>query len=773
MECDALRSEMAQLRSEFTTAQQTIFNLTNQVKLLEQENEKKNIQIQRNKVQQQEMLKEVSDFQEQIKKYKEKAKSEREVYEKLLFRSDKLINYLYNGNLVMSRSLGKVLHHLLLKIPFDVKEITGKILVEDVSKLHEWVMAFEKSDFLKKAKIYRNIGDKVHFYKKLELPLLQDAYNKLFEAVKNSKTVIEEGEYSQLNATLNYGNMSTNKSTANLGKGLNLSKLGEEEYNPNILDELSSGAAGMMKKDSITELLVRFNDRIMSDQLTELPPVLFSDFIKKFKDTVDIFHSRVVSISLEPKNNVDEDEKMKVALTPEELVVKNNEFHLDCLAEMQSKLRYLETRFSYIKLILETRDVTKDEMTNLKMKDLLQRNRDINEEDFALNFDEKANTDLIKMLEESFIQKDKIFKAKKQFIEHLNNIKEDFVRRLQRVFEGLNNAEDEYTLAERALMNLQSAITLNQQETKNFLEKAAYSKAQKEEFEKKVALLKEEVNSMATNQNKLIEEKENYERQTRDQENEIKRKTENFSVLRKELSKSKLEYYETVEKLIYIDELQAKISSEMEGYKKQAESKQSLLKEKMEKLKSIVFEKKGDEKTIKEAEEKLAMLEGKIKLVECSCKMNAETKKEMEKIKFFFEKSSAECQKYDFYVKMIEDFMNSNDVNFNQFLKLTVTSTMSLNDKISKIHKSLKERNMKLIEHISEIIEKTYIESCSNLINNYLTSAEKSPEKTLNGFTLLKKEMNLDEKIKESMDPLEYLKQKVKLFKNFEEMVMT
>ena len=249
------------------------------------------------------MLKEVSDFQEQLKKYKERAKAEREVYEKLLVRADKVISFIYNGSINLSKTIGKILHHLLLKMPFDMKEITSKILVEDIGVLHEWVLSFEKSEFLKKAKIFRNIADKIHFYKKLELPLLQDAYNRLFEGLRNSKALADEGEYSLLNQTsTNLCNASMLKSKVSLPKDLVSLKTNDfEDYNTNFLDELNNASVVNTKRENITDLLVRFSEKLNAESITDIPPVLLDDFIKKFKTTVDSFHSRIISISVQPR----------------------------------------------------------------------------------------------------------------------------------------------------------------------------------------------------------------------------------------------------------------------------------------------------------------------------------------------------------------------------------------------------------------------------------------------------------------------------------------
>ena len=715
------------------------------------------------------MLKEVSDFQENLKKYKEKAKADREVYEKLLFKSDKLVNFLYNGVITLSKTIGKVLHNLLLKIPFDMKEVTGKLVSEDVSKLHEWVLGFEKNEFAKKAKIFRNIADKVHFYKKLELPLLQDAYNRIFDFLKNSEALAERGEYSMLNTTsANLQNTSlTHRSQSKI---LQSSRLIEaDEYNINILDELNNPEGN--KREGLTELLVKFSDKLASESITDLPPVLLEDFIKKFKMTVDQFHSRVLSISLEPKNNFDEEEKPKEPLCPDELTLKNHAFHVDCLEELQSKLRYLETRFSYIKLILDAREIPLTDLESIKTRELLQKNRELNEDDFSMNYDDKANTDIIKMLEESFLQKEKILKAKRQFIEHLTNIKEDMLARLNKVFEGLNAAEDQYMVMERAIVNLQSAIQINQQETKSFVDKTSFIRAQKESFEKELARLREQIGEHTEVEAKMREEVSNLETRSTEKSAELKTKTDTLAQLQKDLLKQKLTFYEVSEKVLYIEELREKFSAEGATLRKKASEQQTLLDQKLAALKSIVAEKKAEESQLKELEAKLRFIEEGASLqASCACAIQPETKAKIEATLGFFSDARESTQKYEAYVKLIEDFLSSNDVNFNQFLKLTVTSTMNLNDKIAKIHSNLKDRNLKLIEHIAEVLEKSYHETCFAIVSSYLKSSQKTPLQNLELFEKLRRDVDLERKRDEKTDPMKLLKNSLKVYLNVEEL---
>lgn len=88
-----------------------------------------------------------------------------------------------------------------MQIEYDVKGITAKIVTSNVNTLYDWIRSFENNDYLKKNKIFQNMGSKINFYKKLEIPTLQKAYNKLYFFLKESERLGERGEFSILNTT--------------------------------------------------------------------------------------------------------------------------------------------------------------------------------------------------------------------------------------------------------------------------------------------------------------------------------------------------------------------------------------------------------------------------------------------------------------------------------------------------------------------------------------------------------------------------------------------
>lgn len=59
-----------------------------------------------------------------------------------------------------------------MQIEYDMKTLTSKIVTSDVSTLYDWIRSFENNEYLKKRKIFQNMGSKINFYKKLEVPTM-------------------------------------------------------------------------------------------------------------------------------------------------------------------------------------------------------------------------------------------------------------------------------------------------------------------------------------------------------------------------------------------------------------------------------------------------------------------------------------------------------------------------------------------------------------------------------------------------------------------------
>jgi len=87
-------------------------------------------------------------------------------------------------------------------------------------------------------------------------------------------------------------------------------------------------------------------------------------------------------------------------------------------------MKFLETKFKMIELMVENRKLTDEEKRTLKIDEILLKNQKLNKEDFELNNNEVSNVELVKLLEENYEKKEEIFTTKKEFMVYIGNMKE-------------------------------------------------------------------------------------------------------------------------------------------------------------------------------------------------------------------------------------------------------------------------------------------------------------------------------------------------------------
>ena len=124
-------------------------------------------------------------------------------------------------------------------------------------------------------------------------------------------------------------------------------------------------------------------------------------------------------------------------------MAKHYEFFLEGIEEMQSKMKHIDGRFNMLNLILENRNVSEDDLLKEKLADLVAKSKEISYQDSQMNLEEKNTVEVFKYLEESFNEKLKTFKLKKQFMENIRKMKDSQKNDLSKLFDKLNSLEDD------------------------------------------------------------------------------------------------------------------------------------------------------------------------------------------------------------------------------------------------------------------------------------------------------------------------------------------
>jgi hypothetical protein len=172
-----------------------------------------------------------------------------------------------------------------MNVDYDMKDILSKVLTEDVSKIHEWIHWYEKNDYLKRHKLFRGMNEKLNFYKKLEVPLLQDAYTRLSNFLRQNDKLADRGEFSILNTSqANFFNKSRVSMNRSVFSNKNQSMQEELGYNMNILDELNNdGNLLNFKRDSLPDILTKLTEKLTNEPLMAMPTTVIDDSIKKLQ----------------------------------------------------------------------------------------------------------------------------------------------------------------------------------------------------------------------------------------------------------------------------------------------------------------------------------------------------------------------------------------------------------------------------------------------------------------------------------------------------------
>lgn len=97
------------------------------------------------------------------------------------------------------------------------------------------------------------MSDKIHFYKKLDLPLLQQAYNKLFDVIKTSRCMSDEGEFSILNASGTFNPRLSSGTKYPFSRNPTLKNLQDADDN-NFIDDINYDSI-LRKKETMLEAL--------------------------------------------------------------------------------------------------------------------------------------------------------------------------------------------------------------------------------------------------------------------------------------------------------------------------------------------------------------------------------------------------------------------------------------------------------------------------------------------------------------------------------------
>ena len=226
----------------------------------------------------------LTDFSEKLKRYKQSFASEREALMRALQKSEKLVTHLAGTVVLVSASVGKMLHCLLTNSVFDMKEFSSVLDYRDMPLVQEMVAFLENSDCAKKQKLFKGLNDRLNFASKVDLPLMQDAFVKVQQSVQLSETMSEFDEFLALTGQqqpfANNSILSTNKSRISNQNESDMLEIQQDfelfERSNTPVDSGRPNGNGLGELSS--ELLARLRDARFEE--------LGNDFVQKYLGTL-------------------------------------------------------------------------------------------------------------------------------------------------------------------------------------------------------------------------------------------------------------------------------------------------------------------------------------------------------------------------------------------------------------------------------------------------------------------------------------------------------
>lgn len=410
-------------------------------------------------------------------------------------------------------------------------------------------------------------------------------------------------------------------------------------------------------------------------------------------------------------------------------MAKHYEFFLEGIEEMQSKMKHIDGRFSMLNLILENRNVSEDEMLREKLADLINRSKEITNEDAKINFEEKNTVEVFKYLEESFNEKLKTFKLKRQFMENIKKMKDTQKNDLSKLFDKLNALEDDYVVVDRFLTNIKSAIKQNTEEVKSLTAKIKQANDERglleqknQSFEKEVKSLNEQINQQGDffiRLNAQFEENKAL----------ISQKILEIEGFQAKVVAEKIMVMEQEERIAYVDQVAHELAKEVDDLLKTKQKKEQEASSKLTGLKEGLKNKSKSEEEIKKAEAIIRMIEKGESLKQSLLDLKDDQKNLLIDLVSKTDNMAQSKQTFAFYEQMIADFVSEKDTNLNHLIGLTISSHLSHKDKIIKITQIYRDRNVKLIDFLTNLLLKVNTLSLRNYFNFVLNSNDINIEK--------------------------------------------
>lgn len=313
-------------------------------------------------------------------------------------------------------------------------------------------------------------------------------------------------------------------------------------------------------------------------------------------------------------------------------------------------------------VMLRNRKVPEEEMDREKLADLVVKSKEGVEEDQKMSLEDKNAVELLRMMEESVNEKQKTYRLKKQFMENIRKMKEAQQAELGKLFDKLNQVEDEYLVSERVLANLQMAIKQNADEVKHVQSRMQFTEEEKRKLEVEASRLEEELQAVKNFRNDQGSQQGAIQKKIADYKAQIEAKIKEAETTQAKLVGEQMAAFEAKCKLELIESKATELAAELQNLTKAKAKRDAELAAKVQALRDHLKNKSKSEDEIERIKALLATIDGTDFTRACLCDLKGDMKNSMFEVVYKADQLVHAKQPYPFYEQMVADFLAEKDV---------------------------------------------------------------------------------------------------------------
>lgn len=343
-------------------------------------------------------------------------------------------------------------------------------------------------------------------------------------------------------------------------------------------------------------------------------------------------------------------------------ITKNHEFYAESLDEINAKLQGIDSKFSLLSIVLSSRKGV-DDLTKEKLADLLTKGKERTEDLKKGTLEERTDVELLRMLEESVGEKQKVYRLKRQFMDNIRKMKETQQAELVKLFDKLNQVEDEYLVTERLLSNLQTAIKQNTEEVRQVQSKIASADKEKHELEVEAHRLEEELQAIKNIQSQQASESRELTRRVADYESQFQSRLKEAEHAQARLVQEQLVAFENRQRLEFVENMATELAKDIQVITKDKAKREAELASKIQTLRDTVKNRTKSEDETERIKALLATIDGTDFSSKCFCEVKEDAKQSYFEIIYKASELQSAKQAYPYYEQMVADFLAKKDVN--------------------------------------------------------------------------------------------------------------